>query len=208
MTLFQHSYALVVSLEPSSPLLYIYLEGIARFCTLPFSSPHTPLDLRRHLTNTTLQKAAISSFSASEEQLAALSGVSAVLGERFSAPKWTLSDILHHISNDNHDEKGIVDKGNVEKDDNFARKDVVWQRISNVVRETLLPLPQLVPQCQSANCFELLGFDILLDDRLEAHLLEVNTSPSLGIDGETDNVVKRVRGRKKVCDWLTRGSRW
>ena len=32
----------------------------------------------------------------------------------------------------------------------------------------------------SGNCFEVLGFDILVDNTLECWLMEVNLSPSLG----------------------------
>jgi len=40
------------------------------------------------------------------------------------------------------------------------------------------------------NCFELLGFDILLDNQLEPWLLEINLSPSLGCDSPLDQRIK------------------
>lgn len=40
------------------------------------------------------------------------------------------------------------------------------------------------------NCFELLGFDILIDDDLVPWLLEVNLSPSLNTDSPLDLRVK------------------
>jgi len=40
------------------------------------------------------------------------------------------------------------------------------------------------------NCFELLGFDILLDNELEPWLLEINLSPSLGCDSPLDQRIK------------------
>ena len=43
---------------------------------------------------------------------------------------------------------------------------------------------QYVPHSNS--CFELLGFDILIDDLLQCWLIEVNLSPSLGCDSPLD----------------------
>jgi len=39
-------------------------------------------------------------------------------------------------------------------------------------------------------CFEILGFDIMLDHKLKCWLLEVNHSPSFNIDTPLDNKIK------------------
>ena len=39
-------------------------------------------------------------------------------------------------------------------------------------------------------CFEVLGFDIMVDDKLKPWLLEVNSSPAMSMDGAADRRVK------------------
>ena len=40
------------------------------------------------------------------------------------------------------------------------------------------------------SCFELLGFDILIDEELHPWLIEVNLSPSLLADSDMDFIIK------------------
>lgn len=40
------------------------------------------------------------------------------------------------------------------------------------------------------SCFEVFGFDIMLDQKLQAWLLEVNTCPALNADSPLDQAVK------------------
>lgn len=65
----------------------------------------------------------------------------------------------------------------------------LWQKIHHIVMLTLLAITPSVPF--TSNCFELFGFDILVDDKLKPWLLEVNHSPGLRLDCATDLIVKR-----------------
>ncbi|XP_066985788.1 probable tubulin polyglutamylase TTLL2 [Macrobrachium rosenbergii] len=66
---------------------------------------------------------------------------------------------------------------------------LLWQRVCVMVSLTLITQVGHVPHHH--NCFELYGFDILIDDTLTPSLLEVNRCPSLSYDCDVDRVVKK-----------------
>eukprot|EP00929_Paragymnodinium_shiwhaense_P108345 TRINITY_DN74661_c0_g1_i1.p1 TRINITY_DN74661_c0_g1~~TRINITY_DN74661_c0_g1_i1.p1 ORF type:complete len:811 (-),score=138.77 TRINITY_DN74661_c0_g1_i1:66-2498(-) len=73
------------------------------------------------------------------------------------------------------------------------------ERIDDLIVKTLLAvqpsLSHFYHSCQpddldNAMCFEILGFDIMLDQKLQPWLLEVNHAPSFATESELDKVVK------------------
>ncbi|XP_008498193.2 probable tubulin polyglutamylase TTLL2 isoform X1 [Calypte anna] len=65
---------------------------------------------------------------------------------------------------------------------------LLWQKIHHIVILTLLAV---TPLPAAPNCFELFGFDVLIDDKFKPWLLEVNYNPALRLDCSTDDTVKR-----------------
>ena len=72
----------------------------------------------------------------------------------------------------------------------------LFKRIEDIVIKTIVSAEPIlnnafemfVPYRQ--NCFELLGFDVMIDSDLNPWLLEVNLSPSLSCDSVLDQQIK------------------
>jgi hypothetical protein len=73
---------------------------------------------------------------------------------------------------------------------------LLWSRINDVLLKTLICGEHHVIAAMKkngthrTNCFELFGFDILIDSDLKPWLLEVNLSPSLATDSPLDMTIK------------------
>ncbi len=72
----------------------------------------------------------------------------------------------------------------------------IFQKIEDIIIKTLIAGENVINNATemfvpySNNCFELLGFDVLIDDQMEPWLLEVNLSPSLNCDSPLDQKIK------------------
>uniref|UniRef100_A0A8C0ZX23 Tubulin polyglutamylase TTLL2 n=1 Tax=Castor canadensis TaxID=51338 RepID=A0A8C0ZX23_CASCN len=114
---------------------------------------------------------------------------------RFATEKFDLSnlqDFYAHLTNSSINKSGC--KWTLSRFFSYLRNwDVddllLWQKINSMVILTVLAMAPSVPLAD--NCFELFGFDILIDDNLKPWLLEVNCSPALSLDCPTDVLVKR-----------------
>jgi hypothetical protein len=145
----------------------VYREGLARFASSPYSTEDEHLkDAYRHLTNYSINKKAKNFV---ENQQASQDNV---------GHKWSFSALNRHLQH-----VGI----NVE---------LVWSRILDVILKTLISARTAIATetrkatVHSTNCFELYGFDILVDEKLKPWLVEVNLSPSMVAESPLDLQVK------------------
>eukprot|EP00924_Labyrinthula_sp_SR-Ha-C_P001695 snap_masked-scaffold_18-processed-gene-6.24-mRNA-1 protein AED:1.00 eAED:1.00 QI:0/-1/0/0/-1/1/1/0/571 len=157
-------YVLVTSFHPLR--VYIYPEGIVRFCSKEYYLPvskdvkSTNQDSRAHLTN-------VSKNTRNSTRL--------------------LSSLFRTLSQ-SHGEETV---------------EFMWDRIKDLVVKTCLAGTSLARkdsnslgsrfQSKEETCFELLGFDVLIDEELTPWLLEVNLSPSLATGPATNTPKEKVK---------------
>ena len=73
---------------------------------------------------------------------------------------------------------------------------LLWSRIYDVLLKSIISVEGIInaslkkAMAGRTNCFELLGFDILIDSELKPWLLEVNLSPSLACESPLDTQIK------------------
>ena len=80
---------------------------------------------------------------------------------------------------------------------------MMWVQIEQIIQLTCINLCTLVPDLKC--CFELLGFDVMLDANMKPWLLEVNSSPAMSQDCDIDHVVKPalIRDAINLCPFQT-----
>lgn len=157
-------YVVVTSYEPMR--VYIYKEGLARFASVSYSTKSSKQNKFMHLTNYSINKKN-ENFKANEN-----------IENDDVGFKWSLTAFCNHL-----EQVGID-------------MDLIWSRIYDVVIKTLACGEHYVLQAMKKNnmyrlnCFEVFGFDILIDSELKPWVLEVNLSPSLATDAPLDMTIK------------------
>ncbi|KAJ1135599.1 hypothetical protein NDU88_002037 [Pleurodeles waltl] len=157
-------YVLVTSCDPLR--IFVYNEGLARFATTCYSDPsQNNLDeVCMHLTNYSINKHS-ENFIRDDD----------------SGSKRKLSTINKYLQDHGYDTVRI------------------WADIEDVIIKTLISAHPTIKHnytscfpshSAGSACFEILGFDILLDRKLRPWLLEVNHSPSFSTDSRLDREVK------------------
>ena len=117
-----------------------------------------------HLTNYSINKMNKKAFVQNNDPLS----------NESNGSKWSLAGLRKELIKMNIDDTKIFKK----IEDIVIKTIISAEPILNNAFEMFVP--------HRNNCFELLGFDILIDNHLNPWLLEVNMSPSLTCDSALD----------------------
>eukprot|EP00811_Abedinium_folium_P033004 NODE_5_length_4757_cov_5.951836.p1 GENE.NODE_5_length_4757_cov_5.951836~~NODE_5_length_4757_cov_5.951836.p1 ORF type:complete len:1291 (+),score=199.12 NODE_5_length_4757_cov_5.951836:128-4000(+) len=160
-------YVTVTSFNPLEA--FLYKEGFARVTTVPYSTK--PEDLTNkfvHLTNSSIQRynddANLNSDPCDAEALARQKD--AVIG----GTKISFAMLRERLKQQN------------------VSWSLVWSRMIEVIIKSLCMAEDHIPN--QVNSFELFGYDLLLDTNMKVWLIEVNSSPSMGLEHLLDEQIK------------------
>ncbi|XP_046436053.1 tubulin monoglutamylase TTLL4-like [Neodiprion fabricii] len=158
-------YALITSVDPL--LVYLYSEGLVRFATAKYvDDVHHLYDRFMHLTNTSVNKSS-PTFRPNDSI------------DKCKGNMWSLNSLWAHLAS-------------------RQRVDVprLWEKIKDIVVKTIVSAESVIVRSSNAalpspyNAFQLLGFDVMLDENLRPWLLEVNNYPSMDPDTPLCSIVK------------------
>ncbi|XP_078045472.1 tubulin monoglutamylase TTLL4 [Augochlora pura] len=156
-------YVLATSINPTR--IYIYKEGLVRFASVRYIRGVNLSDKCMHLTNTSVNK--MNPGYVMNDGLNAL-----------RAHKWSFGNLWGHLAEEGVDAAEL------------------WNKIKDIVAKTLIAAEASMNAAISENltsrysCYELYGFDVLLDENFKPWLLEVNILPSLHTDSLLDTIIK------------------
>eukprot|EP00656_Telonema_subtile_P005072 TRINITY_DN12301_c0_g1_i2.p1 TRINITY_DN12301_c0_g1~~TRINITY_DN12301_c0_g1_i2.p1 ORF type:complete len:327 (-),score=81.74 TRINITY_DN12301_c0_g1_i2:65-1045(-) len=157
-------YVAVLEAGTDACKVYLFQEGLARFCTEPYAAP-TPQNFHNvmsHLTNYSLNKRSDQFDHGAQGEAQLDTGTKRLL----SAVVSELEERGLLSREDFHQELHAIVSGTFE-----ALHPLLWDGAAQLLGAQV--------QDKSRCFFQLLGFDIILDDSGKAHLLEVNANPSL-----------------------------
>lgn len=142
--------------------IFIYKQGFGRFSTVPFNlDPNDKANKYIHLTNVSINK--YNKNRDKEENADVIEGGTKVSLE-------TLKKKLESKFRINWDQQ-------------------VWEQIKDVCLKAMIAAQNDIQY--NPCCFEVYGFDVILDSDFKAWLLEINSSPSLARDTILDDMIKQ-----------------
>ncbi|XP_062824402.1 tubulin polyglutamylase TTLL5 isoform X5 [Anolis carolinensis] len=158
-------YVLVTSYDPL--LVYLYEEGLARFATVRYDQGAKNIKNQfMHLTNYSVNKKSGDYVSCDDPEV-----------EDYGN-KWSMSAMLRYLKQEGKDTTALM----------ASVEDLIIKTILSAELAIASACKAFVPH--RGVCFELYGFDVLIDSTLKPWLLEVNLSPSLACDAPLDLKIK------------------
>jgi len=157
-------YVVVTSIEPLR--IYIYNEGLTRFATEKYKLSDCKVNRFAHLTNYSVNKKNENFVN------------NKCVEEDGKGYKWSISSLFKHFDS-------------IEID-----AELLWSRIYDIIIKSIISGEATISQALKKltshhnNCFELFGYDILIDSELKPWLIEINLTPSLACESPLDFQIK------------------
>jgi len=160
-------YVFVTSVDPLR--IYLFDEGLVRFATEEYQKPtvENMKNIYIHLTNYSVNK--------------------------------KNKNFAFNDKNDNKGHKRSLKAFWGSLKEMGIETDLIQEEIKDIIVKTFMTVqPQLSHDYKSwisddldgTNCFEILGFDIMIDDNLDPFLIEINHAPAFGTDSNLDFKIK------------------
>ncbi len=185
-------YVLVTSFQPQLEA-YVYKSGFGRFATVKYTTED--LSTLIHLTNTSIQRHSAandhSKITDHESQSKNGEGASGGSngGNNSMAPGALGSCLTAQeslIGGTKIDLNALARK--LKQSHNLNFWESMWPKMVQVVLKSLACAAEHIQP--SPNSFEIFGYDLIFDAALNCWLIEVNSSPSLGVEHLLDESVK------------------
>ncbi|KAK3283027.1 hypothetical protein CYMTET_9260 [Cymbomonas tetramitiformis] len=179
-------YVLVTSFDPLR--IYVYNEGLVRFATQDYdTSSSSRTNLYMHLTN----------YSINKNSPTFVKNVDAALDDEGS--KWSLQALWRYLEEQGANVEALREKiSALVVKTMISVEDEMNSKYTNTFSAVQQKQPQdlgcadLLHSNSHSKCFELYGFDVILDARLTPWLLEVNVDPSLSSSSPLDKRIKHM----------------
>lgn len=174
-------YVLVTSFDPLK--VYLFKDGLVRLATVPYTTSKNTLKQKFvHLTNYSVNKKAEAYVKNLNTDAIACKGKGTV--ESAGQPEAIASKLSFLQLREEYKKIGV----------DFNE---VFSNIKDVIIKTVISVEQPILQSNGgsrgkSSCFEIYGFDVLIDQNLRAWLLEVNVSPSLSSSSPMDKQIKTL----------------
>ena len=174
-------YVVMTSVDPLC--VYLFEHGLVRFSTSKYSMSARSLKSRyTHLTNYSINKKS-KNFVSNE------GGLKGGQDGESGCSKWSLHALWRHM----REQLGLSPERVAQVQEDI--KDVVVKTLIAAEADVAPAMAKCAPRGKSDSarrglCYELYGFDIILDSALKPWLLEVNISPSLMGSSPLDREIK------------------
>ncbi|TPP39823.1 Tubulin-tyrosine ligase family protein [Leishmania donovani] len=163
-------YVLLTSIR--HPSIFLFNDGLVRICTEPYETPNEEnvKQACKHLTNYAVNK---------------------------KSSEFVFNTNVEHMDVGNKRNFGFLNRWLAE---GGHSPDVFWNEVGFIVVKTILAAQPIIAKVYDSCfptgfnegycCFEVLGFDILIDNKMKPWLMEVNHTPSFATETPLDYEIK------------------